>query len=66
MAMQGYGSAPSRNPIKAAGAAKPGKVPVGAPHASAVTSDGHTQNAPAAGSGVKGFSGGGTLKAYVK
>lgn len=66
MAMQGYGSAPSRNTIKAAGPAKPGKVPVGSAHASSVTSSGNTQNAPASGGAVKGFSGGSTLKAYIK
>lgn len=66
MAMQGYASAPSRNTIKAAGAAKPGKVPVAAPHATTVVASGSGKAPVTTGSGVAGFSGTGMKSGYTK
>lgn len=66
MSMQSYSGAPSRNTIKAAGPAKPGKVGLPAPHASSVTSSGNTKAAPASGSSVAGFSGTGVKSGKIK
>lgn len=66
MAMQGYGSAPSRNTIKAAGAAKPGKVTPAAPHATTVVASGAGKSPVGSGSSVAGFSGTGVKAGKVK
>lgn len=64
MAEQNYGSAGSRNTSSAATMAS--KVPLAPSHPSTVTADGAGTAPVAKGPSVQGFSGGGTIKAFVK
>lgn len=66
MASQSYGSAPSRNAASSPNI--PSKISLPTPHASTVTADssGNQGNGHTPGPAVKGFSGNGTLKAFVK
>jgi hypothetical protein len=66
MAEQGYSSAPARNSSRAAmgGGVKPGEISLGAAHKTTVdSSEGRAPTTP--GKAVQGFSGTGTLKAFL-